>query len=400
MKLIHRAAIACIAIANAATFTTANAQTATASTNITCVQSGASMTCTQQPVVFTLPANVNLANQTSGSSITLTGGTTGPVAPASCAVSPANPTVAIGGSVTLTVSCQVGSGGYTYAWTKAGNAIGGATGASYALNTTTDTGTTGTTSYSVTVTNTAGTSGASANVTVQAATPPSGCSISASATSVLTGATPTLSVSCTGGTAPFTYQWTKAGNAISNATNQSYTLSGTSDTAAAGTTLYAVNVTNTSGTASPNIQITVTANPQTTCPSGTLYYVMSSANSSYIDTNGQYGTTPVSITMDVASNNSTTGLTNLPKLWFYESPSYPESYKEVTISSSPCNFTNPEYVVSAADAFNQGGWKFLLFNDSRLATYPRLNTGRWYINVRNVEGACTGQCNTRISLVR
>jgi len=246
-----------------------------------------------------------------------------------------------------------------------------------------------------------GSSSASTNVLVQAATPPSGCVVNASATTVSIGATPTLSVSCTGGTSPFTYQWTKGGNAISNATGQSYTLSATADTAAASTTQYAVNVTNSAGTVSPGTQITVTSNQTTSCPPGTLQYVMSSAVSSYIDTNGQYGTTPVSVTMDVASTTTTAGVTNLPKLWYFESPSYPESIKEVTISTSPCNFSNnPEFVVSAASAFNQGGWKFILFNDTRAATYPRLTTGRWYINVRNVEGQCSGQCNTRISLIK
>ena len=401
MKILLRAALTCLVIANAAIYSTANAQNATASTNINCVQSGVSMTCTQQPVVFTLPSGVNLVAQTSGSGFTLNGTTSGPVAPASCSITPASPTVAIGGSVTLSVSCQVGSGSYTYVWTKAGNTISNATAASYALSTTGDTATAGSTTYGVTVTNTAGSSGASTNVLVQAATPPSGCSVSASATTVSVGATPTLSVSCTGGTSPFTYQWTKAGNAISNATGQSYTLSATADTAAASTTQYAVNVTNSAGTVSPGTQITVTANQTTSCPSGTLQYVMSSVSSSYIDTNGQFGSTPVSVTMDVASTTTTTGVSSLPKLWYFESPSYPESIKEVTISRSPCNFTsNPEFVVSAASAFNQGGWKYILFNDTRAATYPRLTTGRWYINVRNVEGQCSGQCNTRISLIK
>lgn len=205
MKLLHHAALACIVIANVATVTTSHAQNATASTNITCVQSGASMTCTQQPVVFTLPAGVNLVAQTSGSAFTLNG-SSGPVAPASCSITPASPTVAIGGSVTLSVSCQVGSGSYTYVWTKAGNTISNATAASYSLSTTTDTATAGSTTYGVTVTNTMGSSSASTNVLVQAATPPSGCVVNASATTVSIGATPTLSVTCTGGTSPFTYQ--------------------------------------------------------------------------------------------------------------------------------------------------------------------------------------------------
>lgn len=399
MKILHRAALACIAIANAAIYTTAHAQTATASTNISCVQSGASITCTQQPVVFTVPSGVNLAAQTSGSGFTLTG-SSGPVAPSSCSVSPSNPTVAIGGTVTLTVSCQVGSGGYTYAWTKAGNAIGGATGASYALSPTTDTAVAGSTSYSVTITNTAGTSGASTNVLVAAAAPPSGCSVNASATSVATGATPTLSAACTGGTAPFTYQWTKAGNPIPNATNQNYTLSASVDTASASTTLYAVNISNNSGTASPSVQITVTANQTTTCPGGTLQYVLSSTSSSLIDTNGQFGATPVSVTMDVSSTNTTVGASNLPRLMYYETPGSTESFKQVTISSSPCNFSSPEFVVSAPSEYNQGGWKYILLNDTRAGPYPRLTTGRWYINIRNLDGECTGQCNTRIQFVR
>lgn len=76
---------------------------------------------------------------------------------------------------------------------------------------------------------------------------PSGCAATPASQSVTIGSAPTLSVGCSSGSAPFTYQWTKGGTNISGATGSTYTLSTSSDTAVANSSQYSVLVTNSLG---------------------------------------------------------------------------------------------------------------------------------------------------------
>lgn len=151
------------------------------------------------------------------------------------------------------------------------------------------------------------------------------------------------------------------------------------------------------GSAVGTVNVDITASTAaSSCPSGALKYVLSSTVASYIDSSGQYGTTPVSVTMDIDANTTTTGTAFLPQIWWYETPGYPQSRKHVTLSKSPCNFTTPEFVLASEAAYKQGGWVNVLINDTRPGLTARMSTGRWYINVRNIEGTCDGLCNTRV----
>ncbi len=234
------------------------------------------------------------------------------------------------------------------------------------------------------------------------------CAIAAPGVPVAIGATPTLAVLCDRGTQPFTYQWHKAAVPIANAMNAAYTLRTDTDTASAGTTNYAVTVSNSAGTTTVTTAVVVAPRATTTCPSNALWFFMQMNDLSFkaFETLGQSGMIPMVIQVDVgaASQASTAGRADdrLPKLWYFERPSFHEAIKEVTISTSPCNFDSPEFVVSAASDFNQGGWKYVTVNDPRVTTSPKLTQGRWYINLRSAAGACDpsfGDCNTHVSWI-
>ena len=131
--------------------------------------------------------------------------------------SPTDQTVVAGTRVELTVAAT-GFPLPTYQWRKAGVAIGGATGASLIFDQirATDAG-----SYEVLVTNEVGTeTSATATLTVHV---PVEITTQPVSQSIQTGAALTLSVIATGTPTP-TYQWRKNGEAISNATNASYTI--------------------------------------------------------------------------------------------------------------------------------------------------------------------------------
>jgi hypothetical protein len=147
--------------------------------------------------------------------------------------------VELGGSLYFSPSVS-GSGAITYQWKKDGVAIPGAT--SYYFSkygiTAADAG-----SYTLTATNSAGSSTSNAaRVTVLPAVAPTISSIS-SPVSVVVGDSFNLSV-YVNGTAPFTFQWRKDGQAISGATNNYFSKSSV-EVADAGS--YSVVVTNTQG---------------------------------------------------------------------------------------------------------------------------------------------------------
>ncbi len=177
---------------------------------------------------------------------------TAAVAP-SITTPPASATVATGGSVVFTVTAS-GTAPLSYQWYKGGIAVTGATTSNYALTgvQAADAGT-----YTVTVTNSAGssTSGAATLTVTTAATAPTIATHPANAT-VTAGGSATFSITASG-TAPLSYQWQKAGVAISGATSASYAIS-SAQTADAGS--YTCVVTNSAGSVTSNAAtLTVTS---------------------------------------------------------------------------------------------------------------------------------------------
>ncbi len=159
---------------------------------------------------------------------------------------PQGAVVVTGNSVSFTVAAS-GTTPLTYQWRKNGTAIGGATSATYTIASA-QTGDAG--SYSCVITNSAGTATSSnASLTVNlpvpvVTTPP----VSAATTS---GGNATFSVVASGA-GPFTYQWTRNGNAITGATNASLTVTNVQPLNAG---LYRAAITNNVGTTNTDAAI-------------------------------------------------------------------------------------------------------------------------------------------------
>jgi len=177
--------------------------------------------------------------------------------------SPADVTVCSGQSATFTVSAT--GTGLSYQWRKDGNTISGATSSTYSIASTVaaDNGL-----YDVVVNGSCGTATSnSATLTVQE--PPAIASSPADAT-VCTGQTATFSVGATG--AGLSYQWRKDGNAISGATNSTYSIASctTADNGAYDVvidgTCGSVTSTSASLTVQPTPSISVSVSPSTIWP--------------------------------------------------------------------------------------------------------------------------------------
>ena len=144
--------------------------------------------------------------------------------PPSITTPPANLTVTAPGSATFSV-VATGDAPLSYQWRRDGNAISGATSASYTLNPTAvaDSGA----QFSVVVSNAAGTiTSATATLTVNPTPVPPSFTTQPASLTVTAPAAATFSVVVTGD-APMSYQWRRNGVAISGATSASYTLNPT-----------------------------------------------------------------------------------------------------------------------------------------------------------------------------
>jgi hypothetical protein len=157
---------------------------------------------------------------------------------------PVSRAVIMGQTATFSVAAT-GTGTLTYQWNKNGAAISGATAASYTTPATTSAA--NGSQFSVIVTDAVG-SVTSAAATLTVNTPPSITSQPTSQ-SVTAGQSATFSVGATG-TASLTYQWKKAGIAITGATAASYTTPAT--TSADNATQFTVTITNSFGSATSN----------------------------------------------------------------------------------------------------------------------------------------------------
>jgi hypothetical protein len=175
---------------------------------------------------------------------------------------PGDRSVSAGQTASFSVTAT-GTAPLQYQWSRSGTAINGATSASYttAATTSADNGS----SFTVTVSNSAGqVTSHAAVLTVTSApvqviapkisVPPVGLSVSA-------GQTASFSVTATG-TAPFQYQWARNGTAISGATSATYTTGAT--TSADNGASFTVTVSNSAGSATSQAAILTVTGGTTT----------------------------------------------------------------------------------------------------------------------------------------
>lgn len=376
----------------------AAAQSASGTSATNCTQSGTTVSCSTT-TTFQLPSSINLQSGAGVSSFTIGTGSSTPVAPSGCSITPSSPTVSIGATTTLSVACAAGSGGYSYGWTRGGAAVGNNS-STYTV-TSADTASVGATNYAVSISNSAGSTSASTNVTVGTVTltAPSSCSITPAASTVTTGATPTLTVTCAGG-AVATYSWTKDGAAVGGNAS-TYTLTA-SDTAAAGIATYGVTASNTAGSTQASTTLTVTAGAyvaQNFCPGGQTQSANLDASSLYarFDSTNLLGTSTNYI---VKVNVPTTGASTagrLPVLVSHvEAPSNQRGFRTVTISKNLCDYTASANTYVLAN-FSAGSSTEVTVDNPR-GGYPNLTIGTWYINVKNNTGGCPANqfCNVAL----
>ena len=367
----------------------ANAQSASASTPAVCTQSGQTVMCTTT-TTFNLPSGSNLQSQGGGTSFTLAGGVVTPAAPSGCAVTPASQSATVGSAPTLNVTCSVGSGGYTFQWSKNGSNISGATSQTYTLSPTIDTPAVNSASYGVVVSNNLGSvsaTPATVTVSIQTAVAPTACSVTPSIANVSVGASQTLSASCAVGTLPFNYAWYKDGAPIVGATSSTYTLT-TGDTVASGSQTYRVDISNSAGVASANGKVNV--NAVSACSNSGSANSAIDVNLVYkqVDTTNLFGTGTIHIVrLDVGAASSTVGqMTAL----FSHTEGIGSQRAFRTLSLSPCagDFTSSAAVLFSVNSV--GSSTEFSINDPGRGV-PNLTTGTWYINIKNT--ACTA--NTR-----
>lgn len=181
-----------------------------------------------------------------------------PVAP-TITQQPAAQSVTAGAAVSFSVSAA-GSGTLSYQWKKNSMAIAGATSSTFTIPSVSSADAGG---YSVVVTNSVGSvTSAIVSLTVNAAPVAPSITVQPVATTVANGDSASFSVEATG-SAPLTYQWKKAGGAISGAISPTYTIPAVS---AADSGQYSVTVSNFVGSVTSSAALlTVTAAPP---PSG------------------------------------------------------------------------------------------------------------------------------------
>jgi hypothetical protein len=194
---------------------------------------------------------VRSTGATSSISLSGTGTSTAVVSPAITS-QPASAKIIAGQTATFNVAAT-GTAPMSYQWMKNGSALSGATSSSY--TTPAETTTDNNAQFSVTLKNSAGSVTSNAAVlTVVNPTVAPAITTQPSSQTILSGKTATFSVAATG-TAPFTYQWSKSGVAISGATSSTYTTPAETSSAQ-----FSVKVSNSAGTATSNTAtLTVTA---------------------------------------------------------------------------------------------------------------------------------------------
>jgi hypothetical protein len=94
--------------------------------------------------------------------------------------------------------------------------------------------------------------------------------------------------------------------------------------------------------------------------------------------------------MTVSSSMTSIGRSTLPRILFIEEPSFNETAKVAVISRSPCNFSNPEYVMFKQSDYSQGGWVTVRINEPNkrsgvVDNGPNLTTGVWFLSIKNFD---------------
>jgi hypothetical protein len=212
----------------------------------------------------------------------------------SISTQPSAKTAIQGASASFSV-VATGSDTLAYQWRKDGSAISGATAASYtiAATATTDAG-----SYDVVVSNAVGSvtsAAATLSVTTSAGVTTPAITTAPASQSALVGASVTLGVTATG-TAPLSYQWSKDGSAIANATSASLVFSAVAATDAGS---YTVTVSNSAGSVtSAAAVLTVNA---TSSASGTLATEATTAAQAFLATLSTSQQASVQLTWDLAT---------------------------------------------------------------------------------------------------
>jgi len=399
-KLVLRA-FAIVAVAGTLSVPT-QAQTATNNIPANCTQTSSTTISCQSTLTFTVPAGlITLQSQPTGTGFALT--SSGTSVNPSCTVT-APSTAVPGTTLSLSASCATYTPGYTYQWTAPSVA-------NPTSQTISPVMTVGGLSYSVNVcyadqlTRCSTVTGSIAADSGTGVTIPSSCSITPQGPVVASGASLTLSVACSGGSAPTTWAWRKDGNAVGSSSS-SLTDIPFPTSSQATTAVYTVTVSNSAGSAAVTPSTTATKQTSTSivnyCPVGQgypNYEWFDSTVHNYTDISPQFGDNPYTIRFTISSTQSTVGrsLSTLPRVVFFESPGSPQSNKDVYLSPNPCDFGSSSAAqpigVNAPD-----GWRYVAINDpSRIGFQSApISTGVWYINVRN--RGCAGVCGTRVEV--
>ncbi len=253
----------------------------------------------------------NSAGSITSSAVTLTV-SAAPVAP-SIATQPTNQTGAVGGSLTLTV-VAAGTGPLNYQWRQDGGAVANETNSTLNLTslTTNHAG-----SYAVVVTNSVGSITSSvAIVTVNPAPIAPTITAQPESLTVTSGSNAAFSVTVTG-TAPFRYQWRKAGVAVAGATNGTLTFAPAVALSAGD---YTVVVTNVAGSVTSTVAtLTVTVPPVPDAIRPTLAVVSPASALTLVTSNSinlsgtaadNQGVTSVILQQNGGADTSATGTSN------------------------------------------------------------------------------------------
>ena len=253
----------------------------------------------------------NSAGSITSSAVTLTV-SAAPVAP-SITTQPTNQTGTAGGSLTLTV-VAAGTGPLNYQWRQDGGAVANETNSTFNLTslTTNHAG-----SYAVVITNSVGSITSSvAIVTVNPAPIAPTITAQPESLTVTSGSNAAFSVTVTG-TAPFRYQWRKAGVAVAGATNGTLTFAPAVALSAGD---YTVVVTNVAGSVTSTVAtLTVTVPPVPDAIRPTLAVVSPASALTLVTSNSinlsgtaadNQGVTSVILQQNGGADTSATGTSN------------------------------------------------------------------------------------------
>ena len=362
---------------------------ANGASSTTCTQSGSTVTCSAT-TVFSIPTSVSLQAGNGQSTFVLAGAPSNgaPTCSGGLIASPTTLSANTSTAIALTLNgCP--TSGVTYSWATPAAPTSNPASAAAAHNLTLAAGSSQL--YSVDVcsaTNAQLCTNYTTSVSAASViTPPAlaGCSINGPTGAVSIGSSPVLSAQCSQGTIT-SYQWRLNGNnASAPSTGSSYSVPATATTSGA-TLSYSVVLTSANGSAAPAATVSVATQSQTSCntfgtPGSNINY-----GSNYVALNGitmgGAGSTYI-VSYVVGANDSSVGKSYLPGYGGTNSPVTAFSYRTVSVSTCPNDFTSSNAVTVA-----NGNYDFSI----QFTTEPaRAGTGiayvqpgrTYYINIRN-----------------